>query len=255
MAASAPEVAGGSSTGQQPRPGGDHPTAPSASSSSSSLSSDTTTSATAATHTTTATTATSASIVSIASTATDSSASSSPRHSAVLDPTLASTLDSFPKPATALPPSKPASNAATPRRILTPAASHRRNQSQDHVTFSKLPASPSALATSFSNKPDLRTSPLSPMARSSSMPVAGLAGHGPSAATMSSIPTTAASAERETYTLSDRTSTVVQTTGQIPPPLIGSTSIIHRNRLYLFGGRPVGGNPTNDLYVLSLDSQ
>ncbi|CAO3569216.1 unnamed protein product [Mortierella alpina] len=257
MAASAPEVAGGSLTGQQPHPGGDHPTALSASSSSSSLSmsSDTATSSTAATHTSTATTVASASIASIASTATDSSASSSPRHSAVADPTLTSTLDSFPKPATALPPSKPQSSAATPRRILTPASPHRRNQSQDHVTFSKLPSSPLALATSFSNKPDLRINPLSPMARSSSMPVAGLAGHGASTATMSSIPTTPASAERETYTLSDRTSTVVQTTGKIPPPLIGSTSIIHRNRLYLFGGRPVGGNPTNDLYVLNLDSK
>ncbi|KAF9934076.1 hypothetical protein BGZ67_004006 [Mortierella alpina] len=253
MAAPAPEVAGGALTGEQPHPGGAHSPALSASSSSSSLSSDTATTTT----TTTATTATTATATSIASIATHSSASSSSSQLAA-DSTLASTLDSFPKPATALPPSKPASAAATPRRILTPASPHRRNQSQDHVTFSKLPASPSALATSFANKPDLRISPLSPMARSSSMPVAGLAGvagHGTSTVTVSSIPGTAASAERETYTLSDRTSTVVQTTGQIPPPLIGSTSIIHKKRLYLFGGRPVGGHPTNDLYVLNLESQ
>ncbi|KAF9292101.1 hypothetical protein BGZ68_000088 [Mortierella alpina] len=212
MAASAPEVAGGASTGDQPHPGGDHATALSASNAS---------------------------------------------QSAVADSTLVSTLDSFPKPATALPPSKPVSAASTPRRILTPASPHRRNQSQDHVTFSKFtPSSPSALATSFVNKPDLRINPLSPMARSSSMPVAGLAGPGAPTMTLSSLPaTTTTSAERETYTLSDRTSTVIQTTGQIPPPLIGSTSIIHRSRLYLFGGRPVGGNPTNDLYVLNLDSQ
>ncbi|KAF9958420.1 hypothetical protein BGZ72_000408 [Mortierella alpina] len=250
MAASAPEVAGGALTGDQPHPGGDHPTALSSSSSPSSSSSSLSLSLSsdAATHVTTATTATTTSI------ATDSSSSSG--SSQVADSTLAFTLDSFPKPATALPQSKPTSTASTPRRILTPAPPHRRNQSQDHVTFSKfVPASPSALSTSFVNKPDLRINPLSPMARSSSMPVAGPAGHGVSTMTMSSIPTNAASAERETYTLSDRTSTVVQTTGQIPPPLIGSTSIIHRNRLYLFGGRPVGGNPTNDLYVLNLDSQ
>ncbi|KAF9572262.1 hypothetical protein EC968_010128 [Mortierella alpina] len=250
MAAPAPEVAGGASTrGEHPHLGADNPAALSASSlssssssslSSSSLSSDTTTSTNAATST---------------SIATADPSSSSSSHGTVADPTLASTLDSFPKPATALPPSKPTSKAATPRRILTPAPPHRRNQSQDHVTFPKPPASPSALATSFTNKPDLRINPLSPMARSSSMPVAGLAGHGAATVTMPSIPAATAGTERETYTLSDRTSTLVQTTGQIPPPLIGSTSIIHRKRLYLFGGRPVDGNPTNDLYVLNLDSQ
>ncbi|KAF9114395.1 hypothetical protein BGX27_010944 [Mortierella sp. AM989] len=60
--------------------------------------------------------------------------------------------------------------------------------------------------------------------------------------------------EKETYTLSDRTSTLVQTTGQIPPPLIGSTSIIHNNHLYLFGGRPQGKDPTNNLYILNMDT-
>ncbi|KAG0199163.1 hypothetical protein BGX28_007523 [Mortierella sp. GBA30] len=230
MAASAPEVA----TGVLPT--GDHPQHP--------VDQD---QQAAASFSDTATTSTSSSSIT-----TNSSSSSSSSSSAALDPALVSTLDSFPRPAT-LSPSKPTPATAAPRRILTPATSHRRNQSQDHLTFSKFTSFPSVPATSmYPSSPDPRINLLNPMARSSSMPAQGLVGHGVQPITAPITPAT--SAERETYTLSDRTSTLVQTTGQVPPPLIGSTSIIHKNRLYLFGGRPVNGGPTNDLYVLNLDT-
>ncbi|KAI1320549.1 hypothetical protein EDD11_000511 [Mortierella claussenii] len=104
----------------------------------------------------------------------------------------------------------------------------------------------------------MRINPLSPMARSTSVPMTpGLIQvhniNSQPATGPGGVPATVAP-EKETYTLSDRTSTLVQTTGQIPPPLIGSTSVIHQNRMYLFGGRPPGKKPTNDLYVLHLDT-
>ncbi|KAF9346632.1 hypothetical protein BGX26_001846 [Mortierella sp. AD094] len=144
-----------------------------------------------------------------------------------------------------------ASFSATPKRLLAAnnTSSHRRNQSHGHINFPKFSMPPNLVINSPFH--DTHFNPLNPTARCSSVPTT------PGAAqnhNTSSGSHTTAGAEKETYTLSDRTSTLVETTGQVPPPLIGSASVIHNNHLYLFGGRPSGGDPTNDLYILNLDT-
>lgn len=131
------------------------------------------------------------------------------------------------------------------------AHTHRRNHSSDHIVFPKFPVPPPnpATATTFAQDHNsTSTHPSEPQnavlnlqSRSSSMP--STAGNRLSTGK-----------EKETYTLSDRTSTLLQVTGQIPPPLIGSTTVIHNKRMVLFGGRQEGGAPTNSLYVLDLDT-
>ncbi|KAF9177744.1 hypothetical protein BGZ51_008411 [Haplosporangium sp. Z 767] len=169
---------------------------------------------------------------------------------AVADAAVAWTLDSFPRPSDTLPPSTiPAAISPAQKRILTPTAPHRRIQSQGHLVFPTLSMTPAVPFPQASNTNTL-TNTFSPMTRSSSMPIAQ--GQQTRAATPQTVVST--ERERETYTLSDRTSTLIQTSGHIPPRLIGSTSVIHNNRMYLFGGKAVGKDPTNDLYVLDLDT-
>lgn len=131
------------------------------------------------------------------------------------------------------------------------AHAHHRNHSSDHIVFPKFPVpppDPASSTTSAQGHNNISTHPSEPLhsvvnlqSRSSSMP--STAGHRLSTGK-----------EKETYTLSDRTSTLLQVTGQIPPPLIGSTTVIHNKRMVLFGGRQEGGAPTNSLYVLDLDT-
>ncbi|KAF9136172.1 hypothetical protein BGW39_005554 [Mortierella sp. 14UC] len=159
----------------------------------------------------------------------------------------------------------PTATASIPYTEEIIAQVHRRTYSSDHITFPKFPVPPPAPATpttpsqSSSKRNSKRNSNsnnatsthdsephhsiISLQSRSSSMP-----------STSSHAAGTSKEKERETYTLSDRTSTLLQVTGQIPPPLIGSTTVIHNKRMFLFGGRPEGGAPTNDLYVLDLDT-
>ncbi|KAK3842252.1 MAG: hypothetical protein J3R72DRAFT_443310 [Linnemannia gamsii] len=141
------------------------------------------------------------------------------------------------------------------------AQSHHRTHSSDHITFPKFPVPPPAPAAattptqsnskrnssnnnnnyySATHASEPHHSIISLQSRSASMPTA------PGGASREK--------ERETYTLSDRTSTLLQVTGQIPPPLIGSTTVIHNKQMLLFGGRQEGGAPSNDLYVLDLDT-
>ncbi|ORZ08481.1 hypothetical protein BCR41DRAFT_373186 [Lobosporangium transversale] len=109
---------------------------------------------------------------------------------------------------------------------------------------------------------DTPRNPLSAAARSSSVPTTPGQVHIHHSVPPNSISSNRSSAtglsvaapEKETYTLSDRTSILVQTTGQVPPSLIGSASVIYNGHMYLFGGRPIGKDPTNDLYVLNLDT-
>ncbi|KAG0298327.1 hypothetical protein BGZ96_000687 [Linnemannia gamsii] len=133
------------------------------------------------------------------------------------------------------------------------AHAHRRNHSSDHIIFPKFPVPPpnpetSTTSAQGNNSTSAQASEphhavVNLQSRSSSMP--STAGHRLS---------TGKDKDRETYTLADRTSTLLQVTGLIPPPLIGSTTIIHNKRMILFGGRREGGAPTNDLYVLDLDT-
>ncbi|KAH7045490.1 hypothetical protein BKA57DRAFT_81244 [Linnemannia elongata] len=145
------------------------------------------------------------------------------------------------------------STASTTSMPYTEDIAHtlRRNHSSDHIVFPKFPVPPPnpATATTFAQDHNsTSTHPSEPQnavlnlqSRSSSMP--STAGNRLSTGK-----------EKETYTLSDRTSTLLQVTGQIPPPLIGSTTVIHNKRMVLFGGRQEGGAPTNSLYVLDLDT-
>ncbi|KAG0259530.1 hypothetical protein BG011_002578 [Mortierella polycephala] len=169
---------------------------------------------------------------------------------AVADATVAWTLDSFPRPSDTLPPSIiPTACSPAQRRMLAAAAPHRRIQSQGHLVFPTL-AMASAVSLPQAYNANTLANSLSPMARSTSMPVT----QEQQAHTTAQQTAVGAERERETYTLSDRTSTLIQTRGHIPPHLIGSTSVIHNNRMYLFGGKAVGKDPTNDLYVLDLDT-
>lgn len=143
------------------------------------------------------------------------------------------------------------STASIPYTEEIIAHAHRRNHSSDHIVFPKFPVPPpdsASSTTSAQGHNSTSTHPSEPQhavinlqSRSSSMP--STVGHRLSTGK-----------EKETYTLSDRTSTLLQVTGQIPPPLIGSTTIIHNKRMVLFGGRQEGGAPTNSLYVLDLDT-
>ncbi|KAF8942730.1 hypothetical protein BGZ47_006195 [Haplosporangium gracile] len=146
------------------------------------------------------------------------------------------------------------STASIPYTEEIIAHAHRRNHSSSHIIFPKCPVPPPnpAITTTSTQNNNNSTSPhssephhavLNLQSRSSSMP--STAGHRLS---------TGKEKDRETYTLSDRTSTLLQVTGQIPPPLIGSTTVIHNKRMVLFGGRQEGGAPTNNLYVLDLDT-
>ncbi|KAF9136695.1 hypothetical protein BGX30_010936 [Mortierella sp. GBA39] len=142
------------------------------------------------------------------------------------------------------------STASIPYTEETTPHAHRRNHSSDHIVFPKFPVPPpnATATTSAQGHDNTSTHSSEPQyaivtlqSRSSSMP--STAGHRLSAGK-----------EKETYTLSDRTSTLLQVTGQIPPPLVGSTTVIHNKRMVLFGGRQEGGAPTNSLYVLDLDT-
>ncbi|KAG0244020.1 hypothetical protein B0O80DRAFT_489015 [Mortierella sp. GBAus27b] len=161
--------------------------------------------------------------------------------------------DTLPKPSKVVSGPISTSAYAVPRRSLSSASTiHRRNQSQSLIGFptlnlsSVMPPKPSVQSYTQINPFNLHVS-----GRSASVPTTpGLAPH-PADNNQTSH---TASQEKETYTLSDRTSNLVKTKGQVPPPLVGSSSIIHNNHMYVFGGKPVGGNPTNDLYMLNLES-
>ncbi|KAF9931622.1 hypothetical protein FBU30_009798 [Linnemannia zychae] len=130
------------------------------------------------------------------------------------------------------------------------AQSHRRNHSSDHITFPKFPVPPPGPAPAT-------TSAKSSRSNSSSTQSSEMLYTLCSQSRSQSMPNTLGKEkekEKETYTLSDRTSTLLQVTGHVPPPLIGSTTVIHNNRMILFGGRQEGGAPTNNLYVLDLDT-
>ncbi|KAF9438197.1 hypothetical protein BGZ76_009215 [Entomortierella beljakovae] len=169
--------------------------------------------------------------------------------------------------------------SATPNRLLftkqTNTSSHRRNQSHGHIlSFPKFSMPPNLVITNPT--PDNQFNPFSSGARSvpstpGVTPLYPLQSNGAmgQSTTTTGFPiystTTAAAAITvptggtpssggENYTLADRTSSVTQTIGHTPPPLIGSTTVIHNNHLYLFGGRPPGKTPTNDLYILNLDT-
>ncbi|GJJ73025.1 hypothetical protein EMPS_05383 [Entomortierella parvispora] len=144
-----------------------------------------------------------------------------------------------------LPVSALTSASSTPNRKRSPSVAHRRNQSHGHIIFPTFapPAQqfPDQHPTSHISAPPSNASPFP-----SSMPMSLASGRPKTKATTAPI------VERESYTLSDRTSTFVQTTGEIPPPLIGSSTTIHKGRMFVFGGKQQGGGPSNELYVLDL---
>lgn len=58
-----------------------------------------------------------------------------------------------------------------------------------------------------------------------------------------------------TQSIADLTTETKPTTGDIPPPLVGASTVISGNKLYLFGGRLVSSRQmTNHLYILNLDT-
>ncbi|KAF9899360.1 hypothetical protein BX616_003080 [Lobosporangium transversale] len=159
------------------------------------------------------------------------------------------------------------SSPASPKRLInttvTFTINHRRNQSHGHMSFPTLTMPSTPTFTAFNSTAyDTPRNPLSAAARSSSVPTTPGQVHIHHSVPPNSISSNRSSAtglsvaapEKETYTLSDRTSILVQTTGQVPPSLIGSASVIYNGHMYLFGGRPIGKDPTNDLYVLNLDT-
>ena len=174
----------------------------------------------------------------VSSTKIDTSAETKSR-----EPIPPTPLGSFPRPSGTH--SGPLSPPALPRRShSSTSATHRRNQSQSMINFpalglSSVPPPKSSVDTYTQNLYKSVSVPSTP----------GITGVTDNTRTRHT-----AAQEKETYTLSDRTSTLVKTYGQVPPSLIGSASVIHNNHMYVFGGRPQGGNPTSDLYVLNLDS-
>lgn len=65
----------------------------------------------------------------------------------------------------------------------------------------------------------------------------------------------APSSNAHASTLADLTGSVRRTTGEVPPPLVGASTTVLRNKLYLFGGRLV---PTrtmiNSLFCLDFET-
>ncbi|KAG0268191.1 hypothetical protein DFQ27_007300 [Actinomortierella ambigua] len=60
---------------------------------------------------------------------------------------------------------------------------------------------------------------------------------------------------KDTYTLHDRTSIVLETRGDIPPRLIGASTSVFARKMYVFGGLQKGSSrPSNCLYILQLDT-
>lgn len=58
-----------------------------------------------------------------------------------------------------------------------------------------------------------------------------------------------------TQSIADLTTEIKATTGTIPPPLVGASTTVAGNKLYVFGGRLVSSRQmTNHLYILNLDS-
>ncbi|KAI8890896.1 galactose oxidase [Backusella circina FSU 941] len=58
-----------------------------------------------------------------------------------------------------------------------------------------------------------------------------------------------------TQSIADLTTETKQTTGDVPPPLVGASTVIAANKLYVFGGRLVSSRQmTNHLYILNLDT-
>ncbi|KAI8993267.1 hypothetical protein BDB01DRAFT_775725 [Pilobolus umbonatus] len=58
-----------------------------------------------------------------------------------------------------------------------------------------------------------------------------------------------------TQSIADLTTVLKQTTGDVPPPLVGASSTTAGNKLYVFGGRLVSSRQmTNHLYILNLDT-
>ncbi|KAF9584289.1 hypothetical protein BGW38_006969 [Lunasporangiospora selenospora] len=136
------------------------------------------------------------------------------------------------------------------------AAAHRRNHSFGHVVFPRItipPAipAPSSSSSSLSKHADPSSTtnsnagPHSPTGRSASVP---------STPALGAVSTLPATPEKESYTLSDLTSTIIRTTGQTPPPMTGSTCTIYKGKMYVFGGRPPQQLPSNSLYILDLTS-
>ncbi|KAF9206307.1 hypothetical protein BGZ49_002655 [Haplosporangium sp. Z 27] len=147
-------------------------------------------------------------------------------------------------------PSLPTTPLPTASKRLLP-NSHRRNQSHGQINFPKSIIPSNLGFASDSSTHDTYFTSQHAAARCSSVPSTPGITHIHNTNTSSNI---TAGTEKETYTLADRTSSLVQTTGDVPPSLIGSTTVIHNNQLYLFGGRPPGGDPTNDLYILNLNT-
>ncbi|KAF8982165.1 hypothetical protein BGZ46_001701 [Entomortierella lignicola] len=147
-------------------------------------------------------------------------------------------------------PSLPTTPLPTASKRLLP-NSHRRNQSHGQINFPKSIIPSNLGFASDSSTHDTYFTSQHAAARCSSVPSTPGITHIHNINTSSN---TTAGTEKETYTLADRTSSLVQTTGDVPPSLIGSSTVIHNNQLYLFGGRPPGGDPTNDLYILNLNT-
>jgi hypothetical protein len=58
-----------------------------------------------------------------------------------------------------------------------------------------------------------------------------------------------------TQSIADLTTETKPTTGDIPPPLVGASTTVAGNKLYVFGGRLVSSRQmTNHLYILNLDT-
>jgi hypothetical protein len=58
-----------------------------------------------------------------------------------------------------------------------------------------------------------------------------------------------------TQSIADLTTEIKLTSGSIPPPLVGASTSVAGNKLYVFGGRLVSSRQmTNHLYILNLDS-
>jgi hypothetical protein len=58
-----------------------------------------------------------------------------------------------------------------------------------------------------------------------------------------------------TQSIADLTTETKPTSGDIPPPLVGASTTVAGNKLYVFGGRLVSSRQmTNNLYILNLDS-
>ncbi|KAG0055168.1 hypothetical protein BGZ83_009470, partial [Gryganskiella cystojenkinii] len=174
------------------------------------------------------------------------------------------------------------SASGTPKRRQSPTRTgHRRNQSQGHIAFPTLSFPSTQLLPDNNTDGNTDTHPaptthvlVVPVPPPESLtipksiplpPTPGLVRgnqqqeeqqqqqeHRPAV-----VATAATEREsRESYTLSDRTSTLIETIGDIPPPLIGSTTTIHNNKMFVFGGKAAGSKvPTNDLYVLDLSTQ